>query len=67
MMLESTIHGIQKHLCMLGTESVQQMERSPLHPNALIRDRGDIIISVFIHIGADLCIYTIYLYISIIV
>ena len=43
MMLDSTIHGIQKHLCMLGTESVQQMERSPLHPNALIRDRGDII------------------------
>ena len=43
MMLESTIHGIQKHLCMLGTESVQQMERSPIHPNALIRDRGDII------------------------
>ena len=43
MMIESTIHGIQKHLCMLGTESIQQMERSPIHPNALIRDRGDII------------------------
>ena len=34
---------MQKHLCTLGTNSLHQLERSPIHPNALIRDRGDII------------------------
>lgn len=42
-MLQSTVHEIQKHLCMLGEHSIQQLERSPFHPDALIRDRGDII------------------------
>ena len=42
-MIQSTIHEVQKHLCTLGTHSLHQLERSPIHPNALIRDRGDII------------------------
>ena len=42
-MIQSTIHEVQKHLCTLGTNSLHQLERSPIHPNALIRDRGDII------------------------
>jgi hypothetical protein len=43
MMVQSSVHEIQKHLCTLGTNSLHQLERSPIHPNALIRDRGDII------------------------
>ena len=42
-MIQSTIHEVQKHLCTLGTHSLHQLERSPIHPNALIRVRGDII------------------------
>ena len=42
-MLQATVHEVQQHLCMIGANSLHQMERSPLHPNALIRDRGDII------------------------
>ena len=41
--IQSTIHEVQKHLCTLGTNSLHQLEPSPIHPNALIRDRGDII------------------------
>jgi len=42
-MVQSSIHEVQKHLCTLGANSLHQLERSPIHPNALIRDRGDII------------------------
>ena len=42
-MIQSTVHEVQQHLCTLGTNSLHQLERSPIHPNALIRDRGDII------------------------
>ena len=41
--IQSSIHEVQKHICTLGTNSLHQLERSPIHPNALIRDRGDII------------------------
>ena len=42
-MVQSCIHEVPKHLCTLGANSLHQLERSPIHPNALIRDRGDII------------------------
>ena len=35
-MIQSTIHEVQKHLCMLGTNSFHQLEHSSIHPNALI-------------------------------
>jgi hypothetical protein len=45
--LETLMHNqnteIQQHLCALGTENIVHMERSPIHPDALIRIRGDII------------------------
>ena len=42
-MVQSSILEVQKHLCTLGANSLHQLEQSPIHPNALIRDRGDII------------------------
>ena len=34
---------MQLHLCTLGLNSIAQMERSPFHPDALIKTRGHII------------------------
>ena len=34
---------MQLHLCILGLSNLQQMERSPFHPDALIRTRGHIL------------------------
>ena len=31
------------HLCTIGLNNIAQMERSPFHPDALIRTRGHII------------------------
>ncbi len=42
-LLQSQSTKIQQHLCALGTENIVHMERSPIHPDALIRIRGDII------------------------
>lgn len=42
-LLQSQNKEIQQHLCALGTENIVHMERSPIHPDALIRIRGDII------------------------
>ena len=35
--------SMQSHLCILGLNSLQQMERSPFHPDTLIRARGHIL------------------------
>ena len=40
--MERMVHEVQKHLCNLGANSLHQLERSPIYPNALIRDPGDI-------------------------
>ena len=34
---------MQTHLCILGLNSLQQMERSPFHQDSLIRSRGIIL------------------------
>ena len=41
--LQEQVTDMQHHLCSISAENLQQMERSPLHIDALIRIRGDII------------------------
>ena len=42
-LLQSRTRAMQTHLCVMGLNSLQQMERSPFHPDSLIRSRGTII------------------------
>ena len=42
-LLMSRTAQMQSNLCILGLNSLQQMERSPYHPDALIRTRGHIL------------------------
>ena len=42
-LLMSKSKSMQSHLCILGLNSLQQMERSPFHKDALIRSRGHIL------------------------
>lgn len=41
--LQEQVADMQQHLCSISAENLQHMERSPLHIDALIRIRGDII------------------------
>ena len=41
--LQEQVTDMQHHLCSISAENLQHMERSPLHADALIRIRGDII------------------------
>ena len=43
MLLKSRTQSMQTHLCILGLNSLQQMERSPFHKDSLIRSRGMIL------------------------
>ena len=42
-LLMSKLKSMQLHLCILGLNSLQQMERSPFHTDALIRTCGHIL------------------------
>ena len=42
-MLMSRTQSMQTHLCILGLNSLQPMERSPFYKDALIRSRGHIL------------------------
>ena len=41
--LQEQVTDLQHHLCSISAENLQYMQRSPLHKDALIRVRGDII------------------------
>ena len=41
--LQEQVTDLQHHLCSISAENLQYMQRSPLHEDALIRVRGDII------------------------
>ena len=42
-LMMSKSKSMQSHLCFLGLNSLQQMEHSPFHKDALIRTRGNIL------------------------